>query len=299
MKLLVYILLFSIGVLAFPGNLIAQEEESAAISTEENSDEFQENFFEALKQKGIENYDKAINLFLECKRLDPDNPVVDYELARTYNAIGEPMSSIQYGITALNADPTNMWYLETIVIAALQQGNTIDIIKERIPYGNTVVKENLAKILYRRNDYEAALRVLSDLRSSVFTEQLSALISDSARPVETGKEPEKEASNPMESYRQELQEMLEKETYGLLDEHSLEALESFPSFPYFYYIRGMVLIHKQQFQEASSILEEGLNYLLDDRPLEENFYKALAKAYTAMGNTSKANMYLNKIKSGS
>jgi hypothetical protein len=47
------------------------------------------------------------------------------------------------------------------------------------------------------------------------------------------------------------------------------------------------------------VLEEGLNYLLDDPVLEEGIYKALAAAYTGMGNTSKANMYLSKLKSGS
>ena len=31
------------------------------------SDGFQTAFFEAIKQKGIENYDKAINLLVKCK----------------------------------------------------------------------------------------------------------------------------------------------------------------------------------------------------------------------------------------
>lgn len=53
---------YSVRVGDTPYQACAQEEESAEISLELYSDEFQEYFFEALKQKGIENYDKAINL---------------------------------------------------------------------------------------------------------------------------------------------------------------------------------------------------------------------------------------------
>jgi hypothetical protein len=58
------------GMLLIHGTLFAQdEEESAAVSLEAYTDEFQEHFFEALKQKGIENYDKAINELLVCRQL--------------------------------------------------------------------------------------------------------------------------------------------------------------------------------------------------------------------------------------
>ena len=51
-----YIFILSGMLFAIPERVHAQEEEeSAAISLEENIDEFQEHFFEALKQRGIEN----------------------------------------------------------------------------------------------------------------------------------------------------------------------------------------------------------------------------------------------------
>jgi len=57
-------------------------EESAEVFLEEYTDEFQEKFFEALKQKGIHNYDRAIDLLLECKELKPDNSAINHELAK-------------------------------------------------------------------------------------------------------------------------------------------------------------------------------------------------------------------------
>ena len=60
-------LLFVFTLFALPIQGKAQQrdmniEDSSEVFLEEYSDTFQENFFEALKQKGIENYDKAINL---------------------------------------------------------------------------------------------------------------------------------------------------------------------------------------------------------------------------------------------
>jgi tetratricopeptide (TPR) repeat protein len=299
MKLLAYILLFWLGVTALHGGLFGQEEESAAVSLEDVTDEFQESFFEALKQKGIENYDKAINHLLECKRLDPANPVVDHELAKAYGANGQSLEAMEYGIAALNTEPSNLWYLETLVSATLQQGNTVDILKDRIPYANKLLRENLARVFFWRKDYQAALGILNDLNKSDFSVHLATRIRDSLKHREEEAKKEEEEVNPMEAYRRELQQLLEDEAYGTLEPPSLEALENFPSFPFFYYVRGMVLNHNKQYQAAAAVLEEGLNYLLDDPVLEGGIYKALAAAYTGMGNTSKANMYLSKLKSGS
>ena len=299
MKLLAYILLFLLGNLAFQHSLCGQEEESAAVSLEGHTDEFQESFFEALKQKGIENYDKAVNHLLECRRLDPGNPVVAHELAKAYGANGQPQLAMEYGIEALNAEPGNLWYLETLVAVNSQQGSTIEALKNRIPYGNSILKENLARVFYRRNEFQAALGVLKELEKTAFSEQLASRISDSLRQNEAEAKKPEEAVNPMEAYRLEFRQLLENEAYDSLESRSLEALESFPAFPFFYYVRGMVLNHNLQYQEAAAVLEEGLDYLLDDPTLEVNMYKALAVAYNGMGNISKANMYLSKIKSGS
>ena len=63
---------------------IIQEEESSEVFLEEYTDKFEETFFEALKQKGIENYDRAINLLLECKAMEPFDATIDHELAKAY-----------------------------------------------------------------------------------------------------------------------------------------------------------------------------------------------------------------------
>ena len=50
-------------------------------------DEFQELFFEALKQKGIENYERAIEALHKCLNLDSKKPVIYFELGKNYNKL--------------------------------------------------------------------------------------------------------------------------------------------------------------------------------------------------------------------
>jgi tetratricopeptide (TPR) repeat protein len=298
MKHIVYLLFLYSGSLLLPGVLYGQEEESAEVSLEDYTDEFQENFFEALKQKGIENYDKAINSLLECKRLDPSSTAVDHELARVYLASGQSIQALEYGLAALQDEPANLWYLETLVLAAMQQGNALEIIKDRMPWTHTKLKDNLATVFSRKNDYKAALAVREELKQSEFSEHLAAKIKDSIIGEKDIPPPVAETLNPLETYRLELSELLENGDVGTLETRSREVLEEFPSIPYFYYIRGMALNEMQNFKEAAAILEEGLGYLLEDDVLEQNFYKALAASYLGMGNTTKASMYQNKIKTG-
>jgi tetratricopeptide (TPR) repeat protein len=47
---------------------------------------FQKFFFEALSQKAIENYDKAIIALEKCQNIDPNNAAVYFELSKNYFA---------------------------------------------------------------------------------------------------------------------------------------------------------------------------------------------------------------------
>ncbi|MBT8264234.1 MAG: hypothetical protein KJN75_02755, partial [Muriicola sp.] len=174
-----YMLLLVIVFFSFSVTSNAQEEESAELSLKEYTDEFQELFFEALKQKGIENYDKAINLLLKCKQLSPNNSVVDHELAKAYGLNNELILGEQYAITALNAEPTSLWYLHTLVELLQKQGSSMETIKDKIPYKAVQLKENLALIYFQKKEYENALEITKQLRSSEFANELSLKIRDS------------------------------------------------------------------------------------------------------------------------
>ena len=305
-----YIFIFALGLVLIPGPSYAQEnefkeEESSEVFLEEYTDEFQEKFFEALKQKGIENYDRAVNLLLECKRLDPNNSVLDHELAKAYLASKQVVLAQQYGISALNARPDNLWVLNTLVDITQRQGLGLDLIKDKIPYSNAKLQENLALIYFRQENYESALKILNGMKISAFSKDLSSRIHNhikSRENTEIQKDSiivEVQKESPMDNYLTNISGFLEKSDFKSAASLSEEALENFPAQPYFYYTYGLSLNKVKKHKDAIAILESGLDYLLDDADLANKMYKELVDANNALGNSSKANMYLSKLKSGS
>lgn len=281
-------------------------EQSAEVFLEEYSDDFQEYFFEALKQKGIENFDKAVNLLLKCKQLDGDNSVIDHELAKAYYEDKKYTLGEGYAVEAMVSEPENPWYLETLVDILEKQGNSIDAIAGRIPFDNPKLKENLALTYFKRKRYDKALKVLKEVKKSTFSKDLTAKINDSidkrnAQSVSTSFAVENSnagAINAMQAYQLQIEGLIRTSSHAILLQESEEALETYPSQPFFYYAHGYALNKNGKSSAAIAILEAGLDYLINDVALANKFYTELAAAYTANGNTVKANMYLSKIKPG-
>ncbi|MCG2460930.1 hypothetical protein K8352_09230 [Flavobacteriaceae bacterium F89] len=299
--------LFILGLLLKPNHALTQEPEegNAAVSTEMYSDEFQEAFFEALKQKAIENYDKAIILLLKCKEISPNNEVVDFELAKAYSDGGNFVLAQEYAVNALNSKPENLWYLNVLAEILPKLGNSFEGIKTRIPFDNIQLRENLALIYYWHGNYEGALKVLKGIKISSFTANLVLKIKDSIavkqNPATVSSVGQREGSSkgPLQSYYSQIEQLIVLKDYEALIQIASNALESFPTQPYFYYAYGVALNNNSQYKKASETLESALDYLLDDTELNNKIYRQLSNAYSALGNSSKANMYLSKIKPGS
>ena len=279
-------------------------EPSAEVFLEDYSDDFQEHFFEALKQKGIENYDRAVNLLLECKRLDAKSSVVDHELAKAYFEDKQLVSAQEYAIEAVLAEPANLWYLSTLVNILQNQGSSIDHVSSKIPIDNAKLKENLALIYFKSGNYENALGLLKSMQASSFAKELSLKISDSVeqkkeeREVPNFTKTNEDISNPLEEHKKRLEGFIRSNALSELEIASAEALEIYPLQPFFYYAQGYALNKTTKHQQAIELLESALDYLLDDISLANKIYKELADAYMAINNSSKANMYLRKIKPG-
>jgi len=82
MKLKTQILLLILGIIFIPQTLFAQVDFNKTPNDDLGNfeDEFQEHFYEALKQKGIENYDRAVKSLLKCLNLDDSKAVIYFEL---------------------------------------------------------------------------------------------------------------------------------------------------------------------------------------------------------------------------
>jgi len=161
--------IFKLSIIAlflsvFP--VLAQEEpDDIAL----NTDEFQIFFYESLKQKGIENYDKAIQALYKCEQLDPKNPVVFFELGKNYFLQKDYLSAYDNFKRATELDSTNRWYWAGMYDAAYNQRNfeeSITLLNKLISFKNEY-KEELVKLYIYTQQYDLALQLIDELTETV------------------------------------------------------------------------------------------------------------------------------------
>lgn len=86
----------------------------------------------------------------------------------------------------------------------------------------------------------------------------------------------------------------QKQQFDVLVKKAENSIELFPLQPQFYYFAGLANNQLKNFKKAVSILEMGLDYLVDDKALEINFYIQLGEAYSGLGNDTKKEIYFSK-----
>ncbi len=167
MKHRIYIFYFLFGLLIVPQLSNAQVDFNKTPDDDLGnvSDEYQELFFEALKQKGIENYDKAVTALLKCQEIDDSESILFYELGKNYNKLKNFGAAEDVLKKAVKKEPDNEWYLDELYESYVQQKNydkAIKTVKQLVKF-HPDYKEDLASIYIRTKKYKDALRVLDDL----------------------------------------------------------------------------------------------------------------------------------------
>ncbi|MDU8884613.1 tetratricopeptide repeat protein [Yeosuana sp. MJ-SS3] len=167
MKLNIYIKLFILGIFLIPKINFAQVDFNKKPDDDlgQVEDNFQEHFFEALKQKGIENYDRAVNELLKCLELDDSNSVVYFELGKNYVKLKNFGAAEDALKKAVNKEPDNEWYLDELYEVYAQQNDydkAIKTVRQLVKY-HPDYKEDLAALYVKTQKYKNALEVLDEL----------------------------------------------------------------------------------------------------------------------------------------
>ena len=416
------------------------EPEDIAMAT----DEYQDSFYESLKQKGIENYDKAIVSLEKCIKLKPNDAVAYFELGKNYLALKEYRNAQDAFEKATQLNPKNKWFwlgiydvsfetknyplaIETIqkiivfdeeykddlislymitnqydkALVAINEmnekfgkssdreiyknqilsqgkyqnaeiGNLIDQIKknpkEESNYVNLIflyskgeetdkaleVAKQLAKeipnsewgqvSLFKgyldNNQADKAIKAMNVILSSAkidskikhrtlnefliyvnknpqYAPDLEKAVSyfDNDKAVNVAREIGKfyhsknQFENAIKYYEKDLKANsdTDRETNLLLLEaytqakqfepmtkRAMNMIEVYPSQPQFYYYAGLGNNQLQQFKNAKTVLEMGLDYVVDDTKLEANFNIQLSEAYNGLGDAKKKEEYFLK-----
>lgn len=167
MKERIYILLFIFGILLFPQVNYAQVDFNKIPDDDLGNveDKLQEHFYEALKQKGIENYDRSVESLLKCIELDDSIPVLYFELGKNYiklNSFGAAEDALK---KAVNKEPDNEWFLDELYgfyVAQNDYDKAIKTVKQLVQY-HPDYKEDLASLYVRTKKYNDALKILDAL----------------------------------------------------------------------------------------------------------------------------------------
>jgi tetratricopeptide (TPR) repeat protein len=79
-----------------------------------------------------------------------------------------------------------------------------------------------------------------------------------------------------------------------MTKRAMSMIEVYPSQPQFYYYAGLGNNQLKQFKNAKTVLEIGLDYVVEDKTLEANFNIQLGEAYNGLGDAKKKEEYFLK-----
>ena len=167
MKIKHYIATFIMGVFLLPQINYAQVDFNKTPDDDLGNieDKYQEYFFEALKQKGIENYDRSIKALLKCIDLDDSESVLYFELGKNYVQLKNFGAAEDALKKAISKDSENEWYLDELygVYYELNEfDKALKIVKQLVKF-HPDYKEDLASLYFRNKKYKAALKVLDEM----------------------------------------------------------------------------------------------------------------------------------------
>lgn len=157
---------FIFGIFFIPNMLLAQTEPEDIATV---SSEFQDNYYESLKQKGIENYDKAIISLEKCLALEPNNPVVFFELGKNYLAQKKYKDAYDNFEKVTKIDPKNRWAWVGMydVCYDTQDYNQAIIIVQKLIEFKSEYKEDLVSLYMKTAQFDKALELINELNETV------------------------------------------------------------------------------------------------------------------------------------
>jgi len=163
----IYILCVCLGLYLLPQDTYAQVDFNKRPTDDlgQVEDRFQELFFEALKQKGIENYQRAVDALQECLKLDDSESVLYFELGKNYNKLKNFGAAEEALKTAISKTPDNEWYLDELYDVYIQQNEVdkaVKTIKQLVKY-HPDYKDDLVGLYIKAEKYKSALDLLDEL----------------------------------------------------------------------------------------------------------------------------------------
>lgn len=150
-------LVYSISVAQNPSQL-----------NEPSVNETEEKFYAALKEKAIENHDKAIDYLLFILKKEPNNPVFYNQLGKSYVALKNVTLAEKSFQKAIELDPKQKWYwadLYDVYYKTKDYKKAIPIVQKLIEF-DTDYQDDLVSLYMHAKEYDKASFLLDTMEKS-------------------------------------------------------------------------------------------------------------------------------------
>lgn len=272
-------------------------------------------FYEALQQKAIGNFDKAIYALEECQDIDGENLAVMFEFSKNYFELSKYTESEYYANKALEIQPKNLYILRHLKEINLRQSDYEGAIKAQlriialkpdeepemiyifIQAGKMDEAKDLLNKLILENrlpdSFDAIKQSLLQVKPQTLTEPEVKTVLPRSN-LEMLKDVYKEKKD-YKSLVAVLENELKTKQFSLLMEDSKLALSLYPEQAYIYLMHGISLNSFRKYREAINTFENGMEWIVDDPNTEAKFYEQLSLSHKALGENIKATEYYNKM----
>jgi len=295
-------------------NILLAKKNIKEIQKEQKELNFETFFFEALQEKAIGNFEKAITALENCQNIKDGDKAMLFEFGKNYFELEKYPEAEAYTKKALHLDLDNLFIQLLLRDIYNKQNNYKEalILQKKIAKKNEDSELELVTLYIKNNQIDNAKQILLDLEkkgtlsANLIPFKESLLDSKTVIPEEaTIKKPLKKQSieELKIAYHSEksfkiLKPLLKKlntnKRYLDLEKNSRDGLELFPAQPFVYLMNATALNYTKQYQKALVVLESGLDYIVDDTLLEANFYKQISLSYKGLNKNVEASNYYKK-----
>jgi tetratricopeptide (TPR) repeat protein len=154
-------------MLCLPNIAMAQDEPNNDVVTID--DGFQDLFYDAIQQRSIENYDKAIIALEKGMVIQPENPVIYFELGKNYLAQKKYKEAYDNFEKVTKMDPNNRWAwvgMYDVCYDTHDYAQAIVVVEKLIPFKEEY-KEDLTSLYMKTQQFDKALDLINELNAKL------------------------------------------------------------------------------------------------------------------------------------
>jgi len=283
--------------------------------TEENNIEFQTNFFDALKQKVIANYTKAIESLEKCYQIDSTNVAVDFELSKNYFMLKKYAEAEIFINKALYKKPLNSYLLQqkVAIYKAMQNFEKAIKIQEQIVELKPNLSNDLVLLYIQNKEFKKAEKLINNINKNALSNYKTKGLQQyliSRNKIISNKKPTVSIEANKNTIIDLISDFNKNKEYKLLVKIinfyvknkqftnlvtiTKQGLDYFPTQPVLYYNNGLALNKTKKYSEAVAVLTIGIDFVIDNPSLQIKFYNELAKSYAGLNQPKNAQKFKQK-----